>query len=66
MLSDLIPLAGSIAALIPVYIYLFNMNRTLGSVEATSRHNAEHLERLNGSVDENTGRINRYADRSDD
>lgn len=65
-LSSLIPLGGSIVALIPVYLYLFSMNRTLGKVEATSEHNAEHLERLNGDVDENATRLNKYATQTND
>lgn len=56
--ETLTAIGAAVVALIPVYVYLFRMNRVLGEVRATTRHNAEHLERLNDDVDENRERLN--------
>jgi len=66
MLESLGILAAAGTALIPIYIYLFRMNRTLGNVEATCRHNEQHLKRLNADVEQNRKRILTDRDPTDD
>jgi len=40
MVSEAVLAAGaSVGSVIPLYIYLFKMNRSIGRVEATCRHN---------------------------
>jgi len=59
MVSEAVLAAGaSVGSVVPLYVYLFKMNRSIGRVEATCRHNAEHLERLNDDVDRNRERLN--------